>query len=96
MLDNRLNIEIFSAPGCNKCSKAYQLMETVLADLDNTDVDLRLVNIVEELDYAVDLGIRATPGIVFNGALVFTAIPDKETLREAILSRLSIDKQEPA
>lgn len=91
---SKLNIEIFSAPGCNKCSKAYQLTETVLASLGNVSVEIRLVNIVNELDYAVDLGIRATPGIAINGVLVFTAMPTEETLREAITARLSTENLE--
>lgn len=95
MSDNKLNIEIFSAPGCNKCSKAFQLAETVLADLESSTIELRLVNIVEELDYAVELGIRATPGIVINGVLVFTATPTKEALHESIVSRLSTKNQGP-
>ena len=89
MPQNRLSIEIFSAPGCNKCRRAYRLAQDVLQELDNHDIALRLVNIVEELEYAVDLGIRATPGIVFNGTLVFTAIPTEEALRKAILTHLT-------
>ena len=94
MSDNRLNIEIFSAPGCNKCSRAFQLAESVLAELGERPVRLRLVNIVEELDYAVDLGVRATPGIAINGVLVFTAIPNAEALREAITAHPSTEDQE--
>jgi len=94
MPDNTINIEIFSAPGCNKCGKAFQLVETVLKEPGHESVNLRLVNIVDELDYAVDLGIRATPGIVINGILVFTAMPDAETLRKAIQSRRAPMKQE--
>lgn len=91
--NDRLNIEIFSAPGCSKCGKAFQLTEAVLKELDNQSINLRLVNIIDELDYAVDLGIRATPGIAFNGVLVFTAIPSAEGLREAIASHITTDTQ---
>ncbi len=92
--DNTINIEIFSAPGCSKCGKAFQLVEAVLKEPGNESVNLRRVNIVDELDYAVNLGIRATPGIVINGVLVFTAMPDTKTLRKAIQSRQVLIKQE--
>jgi len=94
MSDTTLNIEIFSAPGCNKCSKAFQLTAAILKKLDDESITLRQVNVVDELDYAVDLGIRATPGIAINGVLVFTAMPDTETLRKAIRSRQPPTSQE--
>jgi len=87
MPDNIVNIEIFSAPGCTRCGKAFQLAEAILKELDNKSISLRQVNILDELDYAVDLGIRATPGIVINGVLVFTATPGAKALRKAILSQ---------
>jgi len=94
MSDNIINIEIFSAPGCNKCGKAFQLAEKILKELNDESISLRLVNIVDELDYAVDLGIRATPGIAINGVLVFTAMPDAEALRKAIRSQQTFKSRE--
>jgi protein-disulfide isomerase len=96
MPHNTMTIEIFSAPGCNKCSKMFQLAEAILKELDDESINLRRVNVVEELDYAVELGIRATPSIVINGALLFTAMPGTEALRRAILSqRTSINQEQP-
>ncbi|MCF6256127.1 MAG: thioredoxin family protein [Gammaproteobacteria bacterium] len=89
--NDRLKIEVFSAPGCNKCGKTFQLLERVLKKFDasvSAMIDYRLVNIVDELDYAVALGIVATPGIAINGQLVFTGMPGETALRDAIQSRL--------
>lgn len=89
MRDNRLKVEVFSAPGCNKCRKAFQLTQQVLTELAIEPFDLRQVNIVDELDYAVDLGVLATPSIAINGVLVFTGMPGEAALREAIQSQLA-------
>jgi len=96
MSNHTINIEIFSAPGCNKCGKAFQLVKTILNELGsgNELISLRQVNVVDELDYAVELGIRATPGIVINGVLVFTSMPGAEALRKAILSQRTPTKQD--
>ncbi len=89
MPNTTINIEIFSAPGCNKCGKAFQLAEAVLKKQGDESISLRLVNVVDELDYAVELGIRATPGIAINGVLVFTTTPSAKALCEAVLSQQS-------
>ena len=81
-----LRIEIFSAPGCNKCAHARQLVETVIRSIDKGPVDLRIINVVDELDYAVELGVRATPSIAINGVLVFTCLPSEQRLREQLVS----------
>jgi glutaredoxin len=89
--NDRLTIEVFSAPGCNKCGKTFQLLERVLNKFDasiSAAIDYRLVNIVDELDYAVKLGVVATPGIAINGQLVFTGMPGEKALREAIHARI--------
>ena len=91
MTNARIKIEVFSAPGCNKCGKTFQLVEKVLNKFDESvsaSIDYRLVNIVDELDYAVALGIVATPGIAINGQLVFTGMPSETALREAVRSHL--------
>ena len=89
-LDTRLKIEVFSAPSCSKCGKTFQLVEQVLKKFDasvSASIDYRLVNIVDELDYTVALGIVATPSIAINGQLIFTGMPSETALREAIQSR---------
>jgi len=84
--DYKNKIEILSAPGCKNCVKAFTLAETVVSELNDKSIALRLVNIVDELDYAVSLGLLATPGIAINGRLIFTSIPSKIDLKQAIQS----------
>jgi protein-disulfide isomerase len=51
---------------------------------DRTDVQWREVNILEEMDYAVDLGVLSTPAIAINGKLVFTGLPSHKKLHRAL------------
>lgn len=48
----------------------------------------RVVDVVEEIDYAVSLGILSTPAIVIDGELVFTSLPNSRALRRELQERL--------
>lgn len=79
------NIEIFTAPGCSKCSKAKIRIEKLLKEMSAVEhFTVREVNIVEELDYAVSLSILTTPSIAINGELLYASLPAKSVLRETL------------
>ena len=81
-------IEIFCAPGCNRCGRAWRLAQQVVDDPTlRARTTLRKLNVVDEIDYAVELGIRATPAIAIDGELAFTATPDEAALDAAIRQR---------
>jgi thioredoxin 1 len=48
---------------------------------------MREVNVVDNLDHAVDLGVLTLPSIVMDGELVFTSMPTVTQLREALIAR---------
>lgn len=78
-------VEIFSAPGCGRCAEAQAALKAVAASLEA--VRWREVNILEELDYAVDLGVLSPPAIAIDGELVFPTLPGAEGLRQELLRR---------
>ncbi len=80
---NRVQVEIFITPHCNKCGRSVALLESLHKESPEI-FSWRVVDVLAELDYAVETGVRATPGIAINGRLIFTAQPAKERLREAI------------
>jgi len=47
------------------------------------------VNVVEEIDRAVSLGVLSTPAIVIDNSLVFTGLPSTNKLRQTILKYLN-------
>jgi len=82
-----VKVEVFSSPGCGKCTQAKTVLQAVAEDLGADKVTWREVNILEEIDYAVDLGIMSSPAIAIDGELVFTALPSAEKLRAEISRR---------
>jgi thioredoxin len=94
-----ITIEIFSAPHCSRCDRALQLTQQVLRGLNNqhlvdttNTINVRKLDVVQVLDYAVSLGVLATPSIAINGVLIFTATPSAAALRKAILAQININK----
>jgi glutaredoxin len=81
-------VEVLTASGCSRCQKARALAREVIAELDDSRIHYREINVLEEIDYAVRLGVLSTPAIALNGELVFPTPPPRAKLRQAILERL--------
>lgn len=84
-----VKIEVFAAPGCRACAQARALLKTVAAEFDG--VSWREVDVVQEVDYAVALGILATPAIAIDGELVFASLPNARKLRAELARRCGRD-----
>ena len=81
-------VEVLSASGCGRCQKIKALAKAVIAELSDDRVRYQEINVVDDIDYAVSLGVMSTPAIALDGELVFAAPPSKAKLRQAILDRL--------
>src|SRR5690348_11125842 len=81
-------IEAFSAPGCLKCAETREALKAVAEALGKDRVTWRDLNVLEEMDYAVELGVASPPSIAIDGELVFPALPTAAQLREELLRRL--------
>ncbi|HEN47038.1 MAG TPA: thioredoxin family protein [Mizugakiibacter sp.] len=46
---------------------------------------------LDELDYAVELGVLSTPAIAIDGELVFSGLPSVRKLRAALENRPGIE-----
>lgn len=84
-----IKIEVFASPGCRRCLGTVRSVEKIAQEIGAEGVEWRRVDVLEEIDYAVELGVLATPAIAIDGALVFTASPSEKALREAIASHLA-------
>jgi len=80
----QIQVEVFTAPGCGKCGRAKDVLKTVVAGWADADIGWREVNILEELDYTVQLGVLSTPAIAIDGKLVFTGLPSEKKLLQAL------------
>jgi glutaredoxin len=88
-----IKIEVFTSPGCGKCGRAKEAMLTLVLELGEGVVRGHEVNMLEELDHAVALGVVAAPAISIDGELVFTRLPSARRLRQTLEGRL---KEAPA
>jgi hypothetical protein len=90
-----IEIELFAAPGCSRCASARKSLERVVQGVGDDRVTWRTVEILDELDYAVALGVVSAPSLAINGELVFTALPSTKKLRFALEERLAAERNLP-
>jgi hypothetical protein len=50
-------------------------------------LDWRELNVLDELDYAVQLGVLTLPAVAIDGELVFTSLPTRRQLLAALSER---------
>lgn len=81
-----MKVEIFYTPGCSECVAAHAKLRTAAQEAVR-DVEWRELNVLDELDHAVELGVITLPSIVVDGELVFTSMPTVEQLRTALTER---------
>jgi hypothetical protein len=83
-----MKVEVFSTPGCSKCARSRDGLKAVVESFGHDKVTWRDVNVVEEIDYAVELGVVVPPSIAIDGELVFPTLPTATKLKEALIQRL--------
>jgi len=88
MIVRPIQIEVFSSPGCNRCGQVFDLLQTITRELGAGRIDWREVNVLDELDYAVELGVLSMPAIAIDGELVFRSHPSAGKLRDVLEARL--------
>lgn len=84
-----IRVEVFFTPGCPKCARAREELRGVLQALSDQGVAWRDVDLLEELDYAVELGVLGPSAIAVEGELIFPALPKPEALRKELERRLA-------
>lgn len=83
-----VKVEVFSSPGCGKCAQAKAVLKVVAEELGQDKITWREVNILDEMDYAVELGVISSPAIAIDGKLVFSSLPSAEKLWTELSKRL--------
>lgn len=81
-----MKIELFYSTGCAQCAAAQAFLKSA-AEQTVAGVDWREINVLDHLDYAVELGVLSLPAIAIDGELVFPALPNAWQLRDALLRR---------
>ena len=82
-----MKIEVFYADGCGNCSASRrELKEAVLAAFP-TEAAWSDIDIVKNIDYAVELGVLTVPAVAIDGALVFAKLPTTQQLVSELTAR---------
>ena len=82
-----LKVEVFSSPGCSKCGHAKAVLKKIADEMGPECIQWREVNVLDDLDYAVSLGVLSTPAIAIDGELCFTSLPSARQLRQQLIER---------
>ncbi len=83
-----IQVEVFSSPGCSRCGQVFAMLESITRDFGSERIEWREVNVLDELEYAVELGVLSMPAIAIDGELVFRSHPSTRKLRDALDVRL--------
>ncbi|MBL4941267.1 MAG: thioredoxin family protein [Colwellia sp.] len=87
-MTTKLVIELFSTSYCQRCVSAKQQLQQLVEEINANNKSLNLVyreiDVVENIDYAVQVGVLTTPSIAINSSLVFSQIPSMKALKEKI------------
>ncbi len=86
-----LKVEIFSSPGCTKCLQAKEYLLQFMQHYGEAIVHVSELNVIDNLDYAVQLGVLTTPAIAINGKLCFTGLPSLKQLQTHLEKIVTID-----
>lgn len=76
-------VELFHAPGCAACDAARGALKAAALE-EAADLVWRDVDVLDELDHAVELGVLTLPAIAIDGQLVFASLPTPAELRSAV------------
>jgi len=83
----RIKVEVFSSPGCGKCGQARAVLRRIAQGMGG-GIEWREIDVLDEIDYAVALGVLSTPAIAIDGELIFSGLPSSGKLRAALEERL--------
>jgi len=76
-----LDIELFFSPYCPRCHAARERVQAAISELPAGAVRYRERNVIEHLEHAVELGVKATPAIAVSGKLLPSVRWEKKALR---------------
>jgi len=82
-----MKVELFYTPGCDKCADGKETLKATAERLV-PDVVWRELNVIDELDYAVEVGVLTLPAMAIDGELVFSSLPTPRQFRRELTMRM--------
>ena len=65
-----------------------ELVEELVEEVGNNQIEFRFVDVVKNLDHAVEMGVLATPALAVNGKLMFSPLPDRDKILQSFKAEL--------
>ena len=81
-----MKIEMFYAPDCSACAATHEKLRTTSQQVVN-NLEWRELNVLDNVDRAVELGVLTVPSIAIDGEIVFTSMPTARQLRHELTKR---------
>ena len=81
-----MKVELFYSPGCSACGDRQAELRTA-AQAAIKGVEWCEINVLDNVDHAVELGVMTLPSIVIDGEVVFTSMPTVVQLRKSLIER---------
>lgn len=83
-----MRIDLFYTPGCQQCVANKEELRVTAKNLV-PDLLWREMNVLDEIDYAVELGVVTLPAIAIDGQVVFSSFPTSGQLKRELVKRIS-------
>lgn len=80
-----MKIELFYAPGCDKCAANRENLRQRQPVCPR--VEWRELDVLAHMEYAVELGVLTLPAIAIDGVLEFPTLPNVKQFADAIARR---------
>ncbi|MBA7479559.1 hypothetical protein ES703_25906 [subsurface metagenome] len=77
---------MFYTPSCSACAASNDKLRAA-ARAAVKDLEWHDVNVLDDVDRAVDRGVLTLPSIVIDGEIAFTSMPTVAQLCEALIER---------
>lgn len=85
-----MRVELFYTPGCEKCAHGKAALRAAASELI-PDLVWRELNVLNELEYAVEIGVLTLPAIAIDGKLAFSALPSCWRFRRELIRRIGME-----
>jgi predicted thioredoxin/glutaredoxin len=86
-----LKVELIYSPGCAQCAEARSALKAAAEQTLPGWVTWHELNVLDELDYTVQLGVLTLPAVAIDGELVFSSLPTPAQLQSALQLRIPED-----
>lgn len=86
-----MKIELLYAPGCDKCAASRENLKAA-AERAVLNLEWSELDVLENMDYAVDLGVLTLPAIAIDGVLEFPALPSVKQFTDAIARKSVLER----